>query len=55
MTTVPQDFEDLFLLDYVTRSGTGAWTFVETGPDQTQIRFGTPLTEARMERLRTGT
>jgi hypothetical protein len=48
------DFETAYSFDYVTRGPDGGWVFLETGPDQTQIRFGTPLTADQLEKMRIG-
>lgn len=48
------DFQDTFLFDYVTKDAGGGWIFLEEGPDQTQIRFGTPLTTEQLDLLRQG-
>jgi hypothetical protein len=47
-------FAQSYTFDFVTKEGAGSWFFLEQGPDNTQIRYGTPLTPAQMESLRSG-
>jgi hypothetical protein len=46
------DFVETFRFDFVTKEGAGSWFFLEEGPDNTQIRYGTPLNADQIEALR---
>jgi len=54
MIPVPKDYSLLLRFDYVTKNAAGAWSFVETGPEKSQMLFATPLTAAQMARLANG-
>ena len=49
---LPPDFTSRLLFDYLTKGSDGAWSFVEQGPDRTQMLYATPLTQTQMDRLR---
>lgn len=49
---VPADYATSLRFDYVTKLTDGTWRFVETGPDRSQMLFGTPLTADQMAKLR---
>ncbi len=45
------EFGGKLLFDFVHYDGT-TWSFVERGPDGYQLLFGTPLTEAQLNRIK---
>jgi hypothetical protein len=50
---VPPDYGTALRFDFVDldRPGGTIWSFLESGPDNIQILFGEPLSDAQMERL----
>ncbi len=48
---IPPDYETSMLFDFVDLNGAGDWIFMEAGPDDWQMPFGTPLTTAQMNDL----
>lgn len=51
---VPPDWNTALQFDFVDRAPDGTWVFMERGPDESQMLFGTPLTAAQLERLARG-
>jgi hypothetical protein len=51
---VPHDWRTSLRFDFVELAPDGNWVFMERGPDESQMLFGTPLTPLQLERLTQG-
>jgi hypothetical protein len=51
---VPDDWQTTLRFDFVDLAPNGSWVFLERGPDESQMLFGSPLSAAQIEKLARG-